>query len=94
MKTHSTLDMAQARAAYWRRVVRLTQGLIATWLLTTFCTIFFARELSRVVVFGWPLSFYLTAQGLVVIYVLIIGFYAWGMRRLDKSIKDGQRNEQ
>ncbi|MCA3079913.1 MAG: DUF4212 domain-containing protein, partial [Rhodocyclaceae bacterium] len=33
--------------------------------------------------FGWPLSFYMAAQGSLIVYVLIIGFYAVYMRKLD-----------
>jgi len=35
-------------------------------------------------VFGWPLSFYLAAQGASLVYLAIIGAYAWQMRRLDR----------
>jgi hypothetical protein len=36
-------------------------------------------------VFGWPLSFYLAAQGASLIYLAIIGVYAWRMRVLDRE---------
>lgn len=73
------------RALHWRRTRRLTAILLGLWLLTGFCTVYFARELARITVFGWPLSFYMAAQGASLVCLAIIGFYAWRMRRLDAA---------
>ena len=75
---------AARRAAHWRATGRLTAALLAVWFATAFCTVFFARELYRFTLFGWPLSFYMAAQGALLIYLAIIGCYAWRMRRLDR----------
>ncbi|WP_371850725.1 DUF4212 domain-containing protein [Pseudoduganella violaceinigra] len=69
---------------HWRRVRRMTGWLLAAWLLSTFCIVFFARELNGLTIFGWPLSFYLAAQGASLTYLAIIGFYAWRMRALER----------
>jgi putative solute:sodium symporter small subunit len=74
-----------AYAAHWRATRRLTALLLALWLATGFGTVFFARELAQLSVFGWPLSFYMAAQGAALVYLAIIGFYAWRMRRLDRA---------
>ena len=74
-----------ARAAHWARARRLIALLLALWLATSFCTVFFARDLAHLSVFGWPLSFYLAAQGASLIYLAIIGAYAWRMRILDRD---------
>jgi putative solute:sodium symporter small subunit len=74
-----------ARAAHWTRTRRLTALLLALWLATGFCTVFFARDLAHLSVFGWPLSFYLAAQGASLTYLAIIGVYAWRMRILDRA---------
>jgi len=73
------------RALHWRRTRRMTAILMGLWLLTGFCTVYFARELARITVFGWPLSFYMAAQGASLVCLAIIGFYAWRMRRLDAA---------
>jgi putative solute:sodium symporter small subunit len=74
-----------ARATHWRRTRRLTFVLMALWLATGFGTVYFARELARVTVFGWPLSFYMAAQGASLVCLAIIGVYAWRMRRFDRD---------
>ena len=74
-----------SRAEHWRKTRRLSAGLLLLWLLTGFCAAFFARELAGLSVFGWPLSFYLAAQGASLVYLAILAVYAWRMRRLDQA---------
>lgn len=78
---------AAARALHWERSRNMTLLLLALWLATGFGTVFFARELARFEIFGWPLSFYMAAQGASLISLAIIGFYAWRMRRLDRDAR-------
>ncbi len=73
--------------SYWNETRRLTASLVALWFFFTFGTIFFARELSGLRFFGWPLSFYLLAQGVILLYAALIAFYAWRMERLDRRCK-------
>lgn len=73
----------QNDSRYWRRTRRFTAILVALWFLLSFGTIFFARELSGLRFFGWPLSFYLLAQGLILFYAALIAFYAWRMERME-----------
>jgi putative solute:sodium symporter small subunit len=77
------------RIAHWRRTRRLTAVLLGVWLLTGFCSVFYARELFNFTVFGWPLSFYMAAQGSSLIYLALIAFYALRMGRLDRRFQAG-----
>jgi putative solute:sodium symporter small subunit len=77
------VDTRVRLARHWRQTRRVTLWLLALWLLTGFGAVFFARELAGLTVFGWPLSFYLAAQGSSLVYLAIIAAYAWRMRRLD-----------
>ncbi|WP_426117150.1 DUF4212 domain-containing protein [Massilia sp. PWRC2] len=81
------LVLAAARARHWQRCMRLTSLLLMAWLITTFCSAFFARELAGLTVFGWPLSFYLAAQGAALIYLAILAAYALAMRRYDDDFQ-------
>jgi len=72
------------RGAYWRKNLRITAVLLAIWFVVTFVTTFFARELSFTF-FGWPFSFWMAAQGALLIYLALIGFYAWYMNQLDRA---------
>jgi putative solute:sodium symporter small subunit len=74
-----------AEATHWQATRRLTAILLVAWIATGFGAVFFARELTGLTIFGWPLSFYLAAQGASLVYLAIIGIYAWRMRRLDRA---------
>ena len=69
---------------YWNKLLTITAILMVVWFVATFVIGYFARELSFNF-FGWPFSFYMSAQGSLIIYVLIIFFYARYMNNLDKE---------
>jgi len=75
-------DGEEKHRSYWRRILRLTAGLLAAWFIVTYVVAFFARELSFSF-FGWPFSFWVAAQGALIVYVIIIWLYARAMDRLD-----------
>jgi putative solute:sodium symporter small subunit len=72
-------------ALHWRHTRRLTLWLLLIWFAITFGVVFFARQLATLQLLGWPVSFYMAAQGAILVYVLIVAFYAWRMRRLDRQ---------
>lgn len=69
--------------AYWRRARRLTFLLLIFWLLLTFGLTWFARDVNEIVILGFPLGFYMAAQGALVIYLAIIWWYNRRMKKLD-----------
>lgn len=70
---------------YWQKNVRLTAILLAIWFVVTYVVGFFARELNGITLFGFPLGFYMGAQGSLIIYVVIIFYYAARMNKLDQE---------
>lgn len=70
---------------YWRKTRRLTLTLLVVWLLITFGLAWFARELNEISIFGFPLGFYMAAQGTLIIYLLLIWYYNRRMRRLEEE---------
>ncbi|OWW20836.1 DUF4212 domain-containing protein [Noviherbaspirillum denitrificans] len=77
---------AQNTKLYWSKVRQFTAVLVALWFGSTFGIIFFARELTSFTVFGWPFSFYMAAQGLILLYLAILAGYFLHMRKLDKLL--------
>jgi putative solute:sodium symporter small subunit len=53
---------------------------------------FYARELSFNF-FGWPFAFYMGAQGSLIIYILIIWYYAKSMNKLDQEFGVAEAEE-
>lgn len=79
------MQLTQKHQEYWRRNLNLTILLLAIWFVSTFVMAFFARPLAEINFFGWPLSFYMAAQGSMVIYLVIIWVYAKQMQKLDEE---------
>jgi putative solute:sodium symporter small subunit len=78
---------------YWRRTRSMTFWLMLLWFIVTFSAIFFARQLSVYTFLGWPISFFMAAQGSILIFVAIIAFYAWRMQRLDDVYNNDSEHE-
>jgi putative solute:sodium symporter small subunit len=76
------MELTDNHRRYWRKNLNITATLLAIWFVVTFVVSFFARDLSFNF-FGWPFSFWMGAQGSLVVYCLIIGYYAWYMNKLD-----------
>jgi len=57
---------------------------MAVWFVVTFVVGYFARSLDFKF-FGWPFSFWMGAQGALVVYVAIIWYYAHYMNKLDQE---------
>lgn len=77
---------------YWRRNLRVTGILLGVWFAVTFVLGWFARDLTFDF-FGWPFSFYMAAQGSLIVYVAIIGFYARYMSNLDRAYDVYERED-
>jgi putative solute:sodium symporter small subunit len=65
------------------------------WFVVTFVVGYYADSpWLRFQFFGWPFSFYMGAQGSLVVYLLIIWFYARYMNRLDEEYDVGEEEEE
>lgn len=76
------MQVSAKHQAYWSKNLRITAILLAIWFVATYVVGFFARDLNFNF-FGWPFSFWVGAQGSLVIYVVIIWYYARYMNNLD-----------
>jgi putative solute:sodium symporter small subunit len=76
------MQLTERHLEYWSKNLRMTGILLAIWFVATFVMGYFARDLSMNF-FGWPFSFYMAAQGSLIIYVVIIWYYAKYMNNLD-----------
>jgi len=78
------MQVSENHQSYWRKNLRITGILMFIWFVVTYVAAYFARDLNFNF-FGWPFSFWMAAQGSLVIYVLIIWFYASYMNKLDQE---------
>ena len=86
------MQLTQKHQEYWRRNLRITAVLLAIWFVVTFVIGYFARDLSSITILGFPFPFYMGAQGSLIIYVLIIWYYAHYMNKLDNEygVQEGE----
>lgn len=75
-------QISERHRSYWQKNLRITGILLMIWFLVTFGVGFFARDLTFTF-FGWPFSFWVGAQGALIVYVVIIWYYAHVMNKLD-----------
>jgi putative solute:sodium symporter small subunit len=86
------MQLTQKHHEYWRRNLRITAILLAIWFVVTFVIGWFARDLSSITILGFPFPFYMGAQGSLIVYVLIIWYYAHYMNKLDNEygVQEGE----
>lgn len=67
------------------RHLKLKGGLLVLWALVSFVATYFARDLQAIVVSGWPLGYWIAAQGAVLVFIAIVVSYAWAMNRFEQQ---------
>lgn len=77
------MQLTEKHKEYWQKNLRMTGILLLLWFIVTFVIAYFARDLQSVTFIGFPISFYMGAQGSLAIYVAIIWYYAHYMNKLD-----------
>lgn len=78
------MKVSANRQRYWQKNLRISAILMFIWFVVTFVVGYMARDLSFNF-FGWPFSFWVASQGALVVYVLIIWYYASYMNKLDQE---------
>ena len=87
------MQLTEKHKEYWRKNLVITAILLSIWFVVTFVEAWFARELNQYRFLGFPLAFYMSAQGSLIVYVALIGTYAWYMNRLDKEYEVDEGDE-
>lgn len=85
------MKLEERQRAYWRRNLTLTLSLLSVWFGVTFVGAYYADALNTLCFLGFPLGFYLFAQGSLLIYLVIIMIYVFVMNRLDRQFRADTR---
>ncbi len=76
----------QQRRDYWRKNLRLMAVLLTIWALVSFgAGIIFVEPLNQIVIGGFPLGFWFSQQGSIIVFIALIVIYAVRMDKLDKQ---------
>ncbi len=79
------MKLTERHKEYWQKNLRLTWILLIIWFVVTYVIGYLAIDLQSVTFLGFPVAFYMGAQGSLVIYVAIIAYYARYMNQLDRE---------
>ena len=79
------MQLTEKHKQYWHKNLKLTGALLVVWFVVTFVLGWFARDLQSVTLLGFPLSFFMGAQGAILIFVFLVWFYAHRMDKLDNE---------
>jgi putative solute:sodium symporter small subunit len=74
----------EARAAHWAKTKRLTIIVLIIWFIFSFGVHWFADSLNSISFIGFPLGFYMAAQGSLIVFVVLI----WYLTRAQQKIDD------
>jgi putative solute:sodium symporter small subunit len=82
----------EQKKSYWRYNITLTTILLIVWFVVTYLVSgVWAASLNQFSFLGFPLGYYMAAQGSLAIFVIEIAVYAYLMNKLD--LKYGIREE-
>ena len=73
------------RDAYWRKTSRLMWIIMFLWVFFSFGVHFFAVQLNEIKFLGFPLGFYMAAQGSLIAFVVLCFWNASAQNKIDQE---------
>lgn len=89
------MPLSDKQQEYWRKNLRLTAWLLVIWFVVTFVFGFFALPIAAFTIplLDFPAAYYIAAQGSLIVYVVILYYYARKMRQYDVQFDVDERDE-
>lgn len=82
----------RANQTAWRANLRIIAALLIIWAAVSFLPAIFAQQLNQIQIFtGFPLAYYMGAQGSLVVFLGLITAYAWRAARLERRLTPALR---
>ena len=73
------------REAYWKKTSRLMWIIMTLWVIFSFVIPAFAVQLNQIKFFGFPLGFYMAAQGSLIAFVVLCFWNASAQNKIDEE---------
>ena len=71
--------------AWWSKTKGLMVTTLIIWFIFSFGIHFFVNSLNKIVIFGFPLGFYMAAQGSLIVFVILIFWFAGRQDSIDRE---------
>jgi len=78
------------RDAHWSRTSRLMWIIMTLWVFFSFVIHLFAVQLNEIKFLGFPLGFYMAAQGSLIAFVVLCFWNAHAQNKIDKEFGVGE----
>jgi putative solute:sodium symporter small subunit len=83
----------EVREAHWAKTKNLTIIVLSIWFIFSFVVHWFASSLNAFSFIGFPLGFYMAAQGSLVIFVVLIFWLAYRQGQIDEEFGVAEEEE-
>lgn len=70
---------------HWRRTRGLMWFALSVWFVFGFGIHFFAPQLNNITFIGFPLGYYMAAQGSLVVFVILIFWFSHQQNKIDEE---------
>ena len=70
---------------YWSRTSTLMWIMLVLWLFFSFGIHFFVNTLNQFTIFGFPVGFYMAAQGSLIVFVIMLFWFARRQNAIDEA---------
>ena len=83
----------EVRAAHWAKTKNLTLTVLVIWFIFSIGVFWFADALNTISFLGFPLGFYMAAQGSLIIFVVLIFYLAYRQNKIDEEFGVAEDDE-
>lgn len=81
-----TADITPEKArAYWAKTSALMWTMLGIWFVASFLVHMFAPSLNSIRILGFPLGFYMAAQGSLIVFVVMLFWFARKQNQIDED---------
>lgn len=77
--------MSDNQDRYWQRTSTLMWTMLAMWLFFSFIVHMFVVPLNSIKIAGFPLGFYMAAQGSLIAFVVMLFWFAKAQDKIDRE---------
>lgn len=90
MSDGNTQLSAEARDRYWSKTRNLTITALVIWFIFSLVIPWFGKDLNSIHFLGFPLGYYMVAQGSLIVFVLTIFWQNWAQDKVDDEFGLGE----
>jgi putative solute:sodium symporter small subunit len=81
----NTVLTPEKAASHWRETRTLMFIIMVLWFIFSFGIHFFAPSLNKIKILGFPLGFYMAAQGSLIAFVVLCFWNASAQNKIDEK---------